>query len=229
MDPSILKKFHGIQSSIIPLSSRYYFYLASWDNTPTSIPSFTNIWLISPDNHRMLLSYPPKSSEIVCIYHKFDEIIDSSISVEWTDENSLQINCRSIDGSKELMVDIKFKETLSSKILISLAAGPPTPLRVSNPMVKISDLLINKIVAISGSAFIGKTETGKPFYHGDTERILHITEGSAKYNGEYLGEITNPTWPISFGDAVPFFRPVIKLGSLYIPYEAGMLKENISP
>lgn len=223
MDPSKFKKYQGIQSSIIPLTSQYYFYLASWDSTPTFHPKFTNIWLITPNNHRMLFSDPTSSSKIVCIYHDFDEIIGSSIAVKWENENRLNISCKSIDELHDLTVNIQVKETLSSKILISLAGGPPTPFRVSKSMVKLSDFLINGIIAKSGSAILGTTETGQPFYHGETERILHITQGSAYYNKKELGKITNPTWPITFGDAVPFFKPIIKLGSLYIPFEQEML------
>lgn len=64
---SQLRPFHGYQSSIIPLSSKHYFYLASWDKTPTQFPGFSNVWLISPDDRRILFSDPPASSEIVSI------------------------------------------------------------------------------------------------------------------------------------------------------------------
>jgi len=226
MDPNKLKKYHGIQSSIIPLSSQYYFYLASWDKTPTDFPGFTNFWLITPDDHRMLFSDPPESSKIVCIYHYFNEIIGSCITVEWADEKHLKIDCNSKDGLHHLKVDIQVKETLSSKILLKLASGPPTPFRVSKPMVGLSNLLINRIIAKTGSAFLGVTETGQPFYHGETEKIFHITQGSAQYNKKDLGMITNPTWPITFGDAVPFHRPILKLGNLRIPFEQEMLERK---
>lgn len=224
MDLSALKKYHGIQSSIIPFSSQYYFYLASWDNTPTDFPQFTNIWLITPDNHRMLFSDPPDSSKIVCIYHDFDEIIASSINIDWITENHLQVRCTSLDDLHKLEVDFRVKETISAKILIAMAGGPPTPFRVSKLMIKLSDFLVNRLIATSGSAILGVTETGKPFYHGETEKLLHITQGSASYNNNGLGKVSKPTWPITFGEAVPYVKPVIKLGTLYIPFEQEMLE-----
>ena len=223
MDISALKQFHGIQSSITALSSRYYLYLASWDKTPTEFPRFSNIWLVTPDDHRILFSDPPKSSSIVCIYHDFDEIIGSSINVNWIAEDHLQVRCNSVDDLHTLEFDFLVKETVSSKILISVASGPPTPFKVSRPMIKLSNFLVNKIIAGSGSVFVGVTETGQPFYHGDTERLYHITQGSVIYNNKDIGMVSKPTWPITFGDAVPFVKPTIKLGTLHIPFEHEML------
>lgn len=226
MDISKLKKFHGYQSSITPFSSQYYFYLAIWDNTPTPLPQFSNIWLITPENHRILFSDPPESSDIVCLYHDFHEIHGSSIFMEWITENHLQLRCTSLNGLHKLEVDFLVKETLSSKLLIAIAGGPPTPFRVSEPMLKISDFLVNQIVAKGGSAIAGVTETGQLFYHGETERLFQITQCSAFYNDMDLGGRSKPTWPIAFGDAVPFVVPTIKLGTLYIPFEQEMIEDR---
>lgn len=228
IDVSALKKYQGIQSSIIPFSSRYYFYLASWDKTPTDFPRFSNVWLITPDNQRILFSDPGNSSSIVCIYHDFDEIMGSSISIEWIDKKHLKVRCKSENDLHKLELDFHVKETIASKILISMAGGPPTPFSVSKPMTRISDFLINRIIAKSGSAIVGITETGQPFYHGDAEKIFMITQGSASYNNKELGMVSKPTWPITFGDAVPFVKPTIKIGTLYIPFEQEMLVDCVT-
>jgi hypothetical protein len=226
MDLPALKKYHGIQSSIIALSSGYYLYLASWDHTPTDIPQFTNIWLVTPDDHRMLFSDPPDSSRIVCIYHDFDEIIGSSIEVNWANENHLQGRCISVDDLHKLEFEFFVKESVLSKILISIAGGPPTPFRVSEPMIRFSNFLVDRVIAGSGSVIVGVTETGQPFYSGDTERIYQITHGSVSYNDKNIGAVSKPTWPIAFGDAVPFSKPTIKLGTLHIPFEPEMLGDG---
>jgi hypothetical protein len=94
-------------------------------------------------------------------------------------------------------------------------------------MIRLSNFLVNRIVADSGFAIIGVTETGQPFYHGDTEKLFHITQVSASYNNRDLGIVSEPTWSITFGDAVPIVKPTIKLGTLHIPFEQEML-ENIA-
>ena len=66
---------------------------------------------------------------------------------------------------------------------------------------------------------MGKTETGQPFYLGAAERLMLVQRGSAVSNGEELGHVTSPTWPVEFGDGVPFVQAVLKLGTLLIPYE----------
>ncbi len=162
----------------------------------------------------------------MCIYHDFDEIIGSSIKVNWVAEDHLQVRCNSEDDLHRLEFDFLVTETVTSKILISVAAGPPAPFKVSRPMVKLSNFLVNKIIAGSGSVIVGVTETGQPYYNGDTERQFHITQGSVIYNNKDIGVVSEPTWPVTFGDAVPFVKPVIKLGTLHIPFEQEMLGDD---
>jgi hypothetical protein len=223
MDITTLRPFHGYQSSIVPLAAGYYFYLASWDKTPTPFPHFTNIWLITPDNHRLLFADPPASSAIVCLYHEFDEILGAAITMTWETESHVRLRCASLDGGHKLEIDFRVQETLAAKVLLALAGGSPTPFRVSAPMLKLSDFLVNRIVAKGGSAIAGVTETGQPFYHGDTERLFQISACSAAHNGLDLGGRSRPTWPVTFGDAVPYVVPVLKVGTLYIPFAPAML------
>ena len=226
MDLSLLKPYHGYQSSIIPFSSGYYLYLASWDSTPTSFSSFSNIWVVTPEDKRILFADPPASSEIVCIYHDFHEIYGASISLDWALENHLRIQCASLNNDSELDAEFYLQETLSSRLLVSLASSPPTRFMVSKPLVTISNFLVNLFVAKGGSTLLGKTETGQTFYNGSTDRLFKVIQGSATLNGKDLGEVSRPTWPVEFGDAIPFVQPVIKLGTLYIPYEEEMLENS---
>lgn len=226
MDLSALKAYHGYQSSIIPFSSAYYLYLASWDSTPTGFSSFSNVWVVTPEDKRILFADPPASSEIVCIYHDFHEIYGASISLDWASEGHLQVHCASINGVHELEVEFSLHEKISSRLLIALASSPPTRFKVSKPMVTMSNFLMNLLVTKGGSRIIVKTETGQPVYHGSAERLFHVMKGSATLNGEDLGEVSSPTWPVEFGDAIPFVQAVIKLGNLYIPYEGDMLEDS---
>jgi hypothetical protein len=93
-------------------------------------------------------------------------------------------------------------------------------------VITISNFLVNSLVAKSGSALLGTTETGQPFYHGETERLFQIVSGSVSLNGEDIGMVTSPTWSIEFGDAVPFFKSVVKLGTLYITFESDMIEDS---
>jgi hypothetical protein len=226
MELSLLKPYHCYQSSIIPISSGYYFYLASWNKTPTLFPRFSNIWLVTPEDVRMLFSDPPASSGIVCIYHEFHEIYGASIGLNWISENQLNVQCKSLDDVYELNVDIHLYEPLTSRLLVSIGSSPPTRFRLSKSMVTISNFLVNLLVAKGGSALVGKTETGQPFYNAETERLFQVIGGSISLNGEDIGTFTSPTWSIEFGDAVPFVKPVIKLGTLYIPFEQEMVKDS---
>jgi hypothetical protein len=73
---------------------------------------------------------------------------------------------------------------------------------------------------------VGRTETGQPFYNGASDRVMCIRTGSATMNGENLGVVSPPTWPVEFGDGVPFVQSVIKLGTLYVPFEEEMLRSR---
>ena len=222
IDVSQLRPFHGYQTSFIPLSSKYYFYLASWDANPTQFPHFSNVWLITPDDKRILFSDPPASSEIVSVYHDFHEIYGASIAVEWITNTQLHVQCRSLDGVYNLDSKFDVRESLYSRLLVAIGSGPPTPFRISTPIVAISNFLVNLLVAKSGSVLLGRTETGQPYYHGETENLFQIIGGSILLNGEDVGPLTSPTWSLQFGDSVPFFKPVVKLGTLYLPFEREM-------
>lgn len=226
MDLSLLKAFHGYQSSIIPISSGYYFYLASWDRSPTEFPRFSNIWLVTPEDKRMLFSDPPATSGIVCIYHEFHEIYGASIVLNWASEKQLNVQCKTLDDVYKLNVEFHLHEPLTSRLLVAIGSSPPTRFRISKSMVAVSNFLVNLLVAKAGSTLVGKTETGQPFYHGETERLFQVVGGSISLNGEDIGTFTSPTWSIEFGDAVPFVKPVVKLGTLYIPFEEDMVKDS---
>ena len=226
MDLSSLKAYHGYQSSFIPFSSGYYLYLASWDSTPTRLSSFSNIWVVTPKDERILFADPPASSEIVCIYHDFHQVYGASMSLDWASENHLLVQCASLDGDHELDAEFYLHETLSSRLLVALASSPPTRFMVSKPMVAISNFLVNLLVAKGGSTMFGKTETGQPYYNGAADKLMLVKKGSATMNGKDLGDVSSPTWPVGFGDAIPFVQPVMKLGTLYIPYEEEMLEDS---
>jgi hypothetical protein len=226
MDLSLLKPYHGYQTSIIPLSKGYYFYLASWDRNPTQFPLFSNVWLVTPKNNRILFSDPLASSEIVCIYHEFHEIYGASIETDWITEYELHVKLKSTNKGYELNAEFQLSEPLTSRLLLAIGSGPPTQFRVSKTVIAVSNFLVNSLVAKGGSALLGKTETGKTFYHGETETLFQIVRGSVTLNGEDIGMVTSPTWSIKFGDAVPFFKPVVKLGTLYIPFEPGMVEDS---
>jgi hypothetical protein len=227
MDLSLLKPYHGYQSSIIPFSSGYYLYIASWDSTPTSFSSFSNIWVVTPEDKRILFADPPASGAIVCIYHDFHEISGASLSLEWASENHLLVQCASRNGHDELNAEFYLRETRSSRFLVALASSPPTRFMISKPMLAISNFLVNLLATEGGAIMFGKTETGQPFYNGSADRLMLVKTGSAMMNGEDLGHVSSPTWPVEFGDAIPYVQPVIKLGTLYIPYAEEMLEDSV--
>jgi uncharacterized protein YjhX (UPF0386 family) len=147
MEVSSLKAYHGYQSSIIPFSTGYYVYLASWDSTPTRFPSFSNVWVVTPEDRRMLFADPPASSDVVCLYHDFDEIHGASISLDWASEEHLRVECSSRDGEHEVELEFHLHETLGPRLLVAVAGGPPTRFMVSKPIAAVSDFLVNLLVA----------------------------------------------------------------------------------
>lgn len=231
MDVSTLKEYHGRQSSLIPFSSQYYLYFTSWDSTPTDFPAFSNLWLISPADQRILFADPPETGEIVRIYHDFDEIHGASISLDWTSEEHLQMGCTSRDSSYNLEAEFELHETLAARLLISLASSPPTPFRVSGAMVRASNFLLNMFITRGGATIAGRTETGYDWYNASSDWVRIISRGSAALNGEDLGEVTAPTWPLAFGDFTPYQQAVVRLGSLYIAYgqEPGSPGQGMAP
>ena len=94
-------------------------------------------------------------------------------------------------------------------------------------MAVASNFLVNFLVAKGGSALVGKTETGQPFYHGDVERLFRVESVSGSINDEDLGEVISPRRTIEFGDGVPFIKPVLKLGTLWIPFGQDLVIDSV--
>jgi hypothetical protein len=182
--------------------------------------------VITPEDKRILFADPSGSIEIACIYHHFHEVYGGVISLNWPSENRLQAHCESHDGEYKLSMDCSYYETISSRLLVSIASGPPTSFMLSKPMVAFSNFLVNWLVTKGGLVVLGKTETDQLFYTGAADRILLIREGSATLNDRDLGDVSSRTWLVEFGDVIPPVRPVIRLGTLYLPYEKEMLRES---
>jgi hypothetical protein len=182
--------------------------------------------VVTPEDKRMLFADPPASSDIVCIYHDFDEIYGASVSLDWVMEDYLKVRCTSLSGEHELELDFQLKVTFGSRLLVAVAARPPTPFLVSRRIVAVSNFFVNLLVAKGSSRIVGATETGQPFYHGAAERVMRVQGGSATMDGEDLGVVSRPTWPVTFGDGVPFVQPTMKLGTLYVPFEEEMLESR---
>ena len=228
MKISDFKAYHGIQSSLISFTSEYYLYFVNWEKNPTRFPSYANIWVITPEDKRILFADPPASREIAMVYHEFHEIYGGEISHAWLSENHLQVDCVSDEGEYELSLDLHLHETLSSRLLAVLASSRPTRFMLSKPMVALSNFLVNSLVTGGGVTVLGKTETGQTFYTGAVNQMMPINQGSAVLNGEDLGDVSRPTWPVEFGDVIPPVRPVIRVGTLYLPYDEEMLRVNDS-
>lgn len=222
MDPSILKPFHGVQTSLIPLSSGYYLYLCSWDKTPADFSSFSNIWLVTPEDHRTLFVDPADSRNIPLIYHNFNEVVEARISLDWGSDNHLSVICTSLLGEQEIIFEITMRETFWSRQITRLCPTKPSPLLLSKFMVVVTSFLVNLLVTKGGLTLFGLTETGQPFYAGISEEVKLIEHGSAAFNGMDLGIVTSPTWAAEFGDFIPYVQPMIRWGTLYIPYEGNL-------
>ena len=222
MDPTILKPFHGIQTSLIPLSSAHYLYLCRWDKTPVDFSSFSNIWLVTPEDHHTLFVDPAGVKRIPLIYHNFHALVEASISLDWESDNHLSVKCISLSGGQGIKLDITMRETLWSRSITGLSPAKPTPFLLSKSMAAVTSLLVNFLVTKGDMTLFGVTETGQPFYAGVSEKLKLIDHGSASVNGMDLGFITSPTWPLQFGDFIPCIQPVIRWGTLFIPYEENM-------
>jgi hypothetical protein len=182
--------------------------------------------LVTPDDKRILFSDPPETSEIVSLYHDFHEIYGASIKVDWIAKRQVHVHCQSINSAFDLDANLDVRDSLASRMLVAVGSGPPTPFRLSAAMNTISTFLLNTLVTKGGSVLMGRTETGQPFYHGETEFLFQVVGGSVSLNSEEIGTPTKPTWSINFGDAVPMFKPLVKLGTMYIPFEQEMVDSS---
>jgi hypothetical protein len=146
MDISQLLPFRGLHTSLIHFSSGYAFRISDWASTPTEYGAFSNLWMVTAEDHRILFADPAASGNVVCIYHNFNEVHGASISINRPGQTDLCLNMQAEDGAV-LEMNLYLIENLTTRFITAISRAMPTSLALRDPMIRFADILMSKYIA----------------------------------------------------------------------------------
>lgn len=202
-----LQRFHGRVSPGICFDSGHCFWLLKWDRTPTSLGSYSDVFIITPDGDRLLYADPPEAVPFVEKYHDFDRTNGATITWHRIDDDGVEVH---VDGDDD--TTLKFRAELgpspATRLLNAISTLTPSSVLRTSVGQTISNLSLASLMNVNGLKVAGSTETQEP-YRFEADRIQVVETASATLNGDDLGAFRPPDRQIEFGDVKtpddPFF------------------------
>lgn len=209
-----LQRFHGRMSPGICLDSGHCFWVIKWDRTPTSIGSYSEIWIITPDGDRLLYADPREAGPFVEKYHDFDRTHGATITWDRIDDAVVKLQVSGEDNTT-LELRIELGTSPATRLLNSISAVTPSTVLRTSIGQTISNLSLASVMDVNGLKIAGTTETQEP-YRFEAERIQAIEGVSAVLNGEDLGGLSTPDRPIDFGDIKTPDDPFLAVADVFL-------------
>jgi hypothetical protein len=216
MNKGLLRPFRGFLTPGLYFSTGYCLCLLNFDSTPTDVGSYFEIWLITPEDKRILYIDPEAAGRIVGTFHDFHEIVASNITSKWTNAGTLHVDMNAMDETT-LDLHVQLGSSLGARILNTIIRITPRALMLTSPMIAVSEISLNLLLGLGVLKIAGKTETGKG-YLNEADKLAVVKEASALLNGSDLGELACPPKPILFGDVKVPDRAFFSFGTLHLEY-----------
>ena len=218
MDISGLSPFRGLHSSLMCFSSGHAFRISDWNSTPTEYGALSNLWMVTPEDHRVLSSDPAASSRVVRIYHSFDEVHGASISIDRPGPRDLRLSMQADNGTTVEM-SLRLRANLATRLLLALSRGMPTSQAATNASIRLAEALTSAFVARGKVRVAGKTDTGQPYFGAETEQLLLVNDGTCRLDGAELGRVCPTKRTVAFGDFQSSSQAYLMVGALYLAYQ----------
>ncbi|MGD1995018.1 MAG: hypothetical protein PVI59_17630 [Anaerolineae bacterium] len=94
-----LRPFDGFFSPGLYFTSGHGMRLYNFTSTPRDVEAFFQIWMMTPAGKKILYVDPEGASAIISTWYTFDEVVGSSISWEWPDSDTLDVDVEADDGT----------------------------------------------------------------------------------------------------------------------------------
>lgn len=214
MNKSLLRPFRGFVIPGMYFSSGYCLCLFNFSSTPTDLGAYSDIWLITPEEKRILYTDPEAAGAIVCTFHDFHEVVGASLVWEWSTSETFHVGMEAMDGTT-LDLQVSLGSSLGTRVLNAVTKITPRALMMTSPMVAISEISLNLLLGLGGLKIVGRTETGKA-YLNEADRLAVVKEASARLNDRDLGKLTRPPKPILFGQVRVPNRALFSFGTLHL-------------
>lgn len=192
-----LQAFSGRVLTGICFESGHSLWLYDFESTPTDLGDYRELWVVEPDDTRILYYDTEGADREVARFHDADRSVLAEMEWVWTDDR-IDIRVEDSDGTTiELAGDVG--TSVMSRLLTLGQRYLPGPLH---------------------ERFFGAhTETGR-FGHLRSRRVDVVTEATARINGTSLGAVQPPPRPITFGEVSAERQPLVFVGDLLLEYPA---------
>lgn len=209
-----LRRFHGRFTSGICFDSGHCVWVFNWERTPTSIGSYSDVWVITPDGDRLLYADPPEAGPFVEKYHDFDRTNGATIAWDRLDDSAVELR---LDGEDDTSLELRVElgSSPATRFLNTVSALTPSPVLRTSIGQAISNLSLASVMDVNGLKVAGTTETGEP-YRFEADRMRVVETASAALNGTELGEFGPPDRPIEFGDVKTPDDPFFAVADVYL-------------
>lgn len=190
-----LQPFSGRVLSGICFESGHSIWLYDFESTPTEFDSYRELWVVEPDDSRVLYYDTEGADSEIARFHDWDRAVLSNMDWEWTNEH---IDVQ-VEGADESTVDFtgKVGNSTMSRLLSLTQRYLPGPLHER--------------------MFQLHTETGT-LAHLKASEVAVVTDGTASIDGKALGSIRPPDRPITFGEVKAQRQPLVYKGNLLLEY-----------
>lgn len=209
-----LQRFHGRFSPGICFASGHCYWVFNWDRTPTSIGSYSDVWIITPDGERLLYADPPEAGPILEKYHDYDRTNGATITWDRIDDDVVDVR---VDGDDDTTLEIRAElgSTPATRLLNVISTLTPSSVLRTSVGQTISTLSLASLMDVNGLKVAGTTETQEP-YRFEADTMLAVESASATLDGTDLGEFGPPDREIGFGDAKTPDDPFFAVADVYL-------------
>ncbi|KAB1193316.1 hypothetical protein GJR96_07610 [Haloferax sp. MBLA0076] len=212
-----LRPFSGVVCPYIGFESGHTLWLVAFDETPTPVDSYAELWLERPDGELALYA-SSEAAEYIVAYHEFDRVEEAAFAWQRADSEALEVGMDSADGTTlDLRVDLT--TTTRTRVLDALSSLLPEAVAQTSIGSATSTRVFNALLPAGGSKSRGRTETGIR-YRVDTDRILAVESACGTLDGLDLGNVTPSRSTRTHGDVECWRWPYAIFGRLYLEYPA---------
>lgn len=190
-----LQPFSGRVLTGICFETGYSIWLYDFNSTPTDFDSYRELWVVEPDDSRILYYDTEGANAEIARYHDWDRAVRADMEWKWTDAH-IDIHVEGSDVSTVVLTG-EVGESVMSRLLSLAQRYLPGPAHER--------------------MFMARTET-EALGHLKTRKVAVVTEATANFDGSSLGSVSPPDRPITFGEVRAQRQPLIYVGDLLLEY-----------
>ena len=211
-----LEPFHGLICPGIGFESGHTIWLFRFEETPTPIGGYSEVYLEGPDGTLTPYTDPGEAAAYVTAYHEFDRIEAAEITWERVDHDELAVTMEAADGTT-LEVRATLEPTIRSRAMDALIAVTPEAVGRTRLGNAVSSLSYDRVMNSGGTKLRGRTDTGREYW-GDADRLLPVVSATATLDGADLGEMAPSRSTRELGDIRTALGPHVVFGRLHLEY-----------